>query len=506
MSDKLEGLIFQLNGIMQDRLAWTQKYFDGKRDVYEVAGYPRNLTEADYMIRYGRQDIAKRLIDIFADESWRSAPALQDTEGVEESAFESAWTSLAASSATEDGDTQAGAAHYLQRLDKAAALGRYGVLLLGLKDGRKPSEPVRPGSLSDPSDLIYLSVFDEWSAEIATWETDPSSRRYRRPVLYNLKQDGAGPSQSSTLSAHWSRVIHVAEGALTSDVYGTPRLQAVINRLIDLEKVLAATGEGGWMAMQPGFVLGTRDGYRLPWADPSMPDDMRAALQEQASDQESQIDEFVHGLRRWLALDGMEATQLTGEMGDPSAAVMAFLQMISAATGIPWRILAGSEAAQLASEQDEGNFAKVIESRRANYCDPFMVRPLVNRLVWAGALPAPAGGKYETIWQPLIAAGPVETMDVADKAATALQKIGAKVDPKAFIAQFIPDLPEDAVEEKPDPVIAAPVGPGGDSQGNGAGIGGKTQTDPATGDSGQSSDERGVTNRAEFLRRWASYP
>src|SRR5690606_36309968 len=98
----------------------------------------------------------------------------------------------------------------------------------------------------------------------------------------------------------------------------------------------------------------------------------------------------------------MEATELTAQMGEPSPAVKAFIGMISAATGIPQRLLLGNEAGDLASSQDAQNWANVIDSRWENYCDPFILRPFANRLIWYGALPQPARDVYTTEGAPMI--------------------------------------------------------------------------------------------------------
>ena len=52
--------------------------YGGDRDVYAAAGYPRELTFADYMARYKRHDIAKRVIDLPVDDAWLHPPIIYD--------------------------------------------------------------------------------------------------------------------------------------------------------------------------------------------------------------------------------------------------------------------------------------------------------------------------------------------------------------------------------------------------------------------------------------------
>lgn len=475
---------YKLNGLLAERFFSTRATFGGKRDVFEAAGYPRALTASDYLDRYERQDIAQRVIEIYAEETWRGALELQENEETELSLFEQAWLDLVATQESEDGDTRPGITHYLQRADVVAGMGRYAVLLLGFADGQPLSEPVRPGSMAE-GDLMYLSVYSEEQAGIAAYETDASNRRYGKPVGYNLKVTNG--EKIDIRFAHWTRCVHVAEKPLTNDLLGQPRLRSIYNRLLDIEKIMAATGEGGWRLMNPSVIFATKDGYQLPNPDPSMPEDMRTALQAALDKQEGQIDELVHGLRRAVALEGLEPHWEDVQMSDPNGALDAYIKMVSAATGIPVRLLTGSERGELASSQDEKNWSNKINARRSIFAEPILVRPVVNRLRWAGVLPQPATGRYVCNWEPLLGDNPSEAVERADKAASALQKIGAQVDAKAFVAVYLPDLPEDAVSNEPE----QPEQP---------------EFEPELEPEQTSEDEQEAKVNAEFLRRWATYP
>src|SRR5690606_27397069 len=66
-------------------------------------------------------------------------------------------------------------------------------------------------------------------------------------------------------------------------------------------------------------------------------------------------------------------------------------------TGIPKRILIGSERGELSSEQDENNWAARVTERRGNHATPRIIRPTIDRLIRYGVLPQPAGG-YDVEW------------------------------------------------------------------------------------------------------------
>ena len=98
------------------------------------------------------------------------------------------------------------------------------------------------------------------------------------------------------------------------------------------------------------------------------------------------------------------------------------LRLIAVALGCPWRVLMGSEASQLASEQDTKAWNKRINRRRNGYLTPFLLRPLIERLIAVGVLPAP-GEKGITIeWPDLNTPSDQQKAEVADKFTNAIAK------------------------------------------------------------------------------------
>lgn len=444
---------------------------DKRRDVYAAAGYDKTIDYPQYLARYLRQDVARRIVDLVAEDTWRYMPYLIDGEdqatAADNSPLALAWLRISQGGGDE-AETRRGLTHYLARLDRISGIGQYGVLYLGLADGKEPTEQAEAGSLFALSDLLFASVFDEGSARVTLYETDRRSPRYGRPLRYQLT-DLSKSGARTTFDAHWTRCIHVADNLLTSDLFGSPRLEAAWNRLIDLEKIMAATGEGGWTQMQPGYIFSTKDGYE--------------ADEYNADAREGQIDDFVHGLRRFLEMDGYEATTLAGTLQDPSGAVDNVLKLISAATGIPVRKLVGSERGELASSQDDDNWIDVIESRQQQHVVPAIIQPTVNRLLWLGVLPPPTSGAYSIWWPSLRQKSPSQQAEIADRNASALQKVRAKVDPRKFAQTYMPDLPEDAISEELEAPLAAPDVAGPAAKGGGL-----------------------ADNAARPFRRWSNYP
>src|SRR5690606_31122141 len=152
---------------------------------------------------------------------------------------------------------------------------------------------------------------------------------------------GVGGANRS-VDVHWTRVIHIAERALDDEAIGLPRLERIYNRVMDCEKLLGGSAEIYWQNAAQ---------LRASKADPEVewdPDEQKAM--------EEQFEELYHGLRRDLRLRGVEPHQLAAAVADPKGHLDAQLDFISGATGIPKRILIGSERGELASEQDENNW------------------------------------------------------------------------------------------------------------------------------------------------------
>jgi uncharacterized protein len=369
--------------------------FAGERDTYTTLGYSQTLTFAQYVAEYARGDIAGRIIDLPASDTWREPPELSDGED------EEAQTPFLVG--VQELVDRLHVWHYLERLDRLSGIGRYGVLLIGARDNQPLSQPLKAHSLKSTTDILYLSVFAEGSVTILTYDRDPQSVRFGLPETYQV-QMGAATLGFGTEVVHWSRLIHVAEDLTEDEVFGRPRLERVFNRLQDLMKIVGGGAEAAWRVMDRGIHADVRDGFAL--ADP-----------EAVSDE---IENYLHGLQRFIRTQGMTVTPLGADMVDPSGLFGIIISLIAAAANIPQRILIGSEAGELASSQDAAQWAGQIHARRTKFAEPMILRAFLDRLIWAGALPAPSGGTYDVEWEPLFELDETQRATVASTYASAI--------------------------------------------------------------------------------------
>jgi len=390
--------------------AFGQTAYGGDRNYYETLGYPEAIEFDDYLARYERQDIAGRIVDLPAQDTWKKPPLVSEDDQTE-TTFVQAWEAMV---------DRLRVWSALSRADKLSGIGRYGVLLIGVRDGDDLAEPVAQGSLKRERDILYLRPFSEGQADISTWDDNTSSERYGLPVLYVIKLR----DDKSAQKVHWTRIVHLAENKLDSEVYGVPRLQRVYNRLDDLMKLVGGSAEATWLGMRPGTVLTNREGFTLPQDDDSK------------ADREAEVKRYAHDPLRFLMMEGIEAKQIgAGEVSDVSGPFDTVLSLISAASGIPQRVLVGSAQGELAAaEYDAKQWAGEITFRQGNYAEPEILRPFINRMIWYGVLPAPADGydigTLETdgmrYWPALIVMTEAERAEIAQARANAAK---ALVDP-----------------------------------------------------------------------------
>lgn len=383
----------------------TQQY-GGDRDIYQALGYKETITFADYYGRYTRQDIAKAVIDRPISVTWRGKLTIAEGEADTETALEREWKKL---------DQTLGLKSKFSRVDKLTGLGSYGVLLLGLNDVTNVdgfAKPTSPGRK-----LLYVKPLSSESAKINTYESDPMNARYGLPLMYQITVQDAAVGSTKDLLVHYSRVIHITDDLLENEVLSLPRLMPVFNRLMDLEKLVGGDAEMFWRGARPGYAGSLEKDYQM--TDTTM------------SDLQDQIDEYEHNLRRILVNEGVKLESLAQQIADPKNHVDIQIQMISAVTGIPKRILTGSERGELSSEQDTGEWLAYVQGRREEYAEPRIIRPFIDRCMELKILPQSKSG-YTVIWDDLFS--------ISKKDKAEINRINAEALKAYFSQPLTPEL------------------------------------------------------------------
>lgn len=399
---------------MMQKLAGIQ--YNGNRDIYAAAGYVHQdqVKFGHYWGLYTRGDIAGRIVDMPAKTTWRTPPEI---------VIEGKDTGTKFTQAFEDMAKRLKLWSYFQRVDRLAGVGRYAVIVIGVR-GAKDTELTLPlKKVSGPEDIIYLSVYHEDNAKVTEWTTDPGDPYFGLPQLYSLKTTtnpafatGGAGGLGTELIIHHSRVIHVAEDVLEDDVFGRPRLERCLNRLFDLEKVAASTGEAYWQLV--ARILQAKLDPAMEISEPDM------------KDLDEKLSELVHDLRRQFSGQGVELAWLDSKTPDVQQVADFYFSLIAGAAGIPKRILFGSELGALASTTDQETYLGTINERQESFAEPVILRAFIDRMIELGALPKPEGGKdpkkggeYQVNWPALYEESDKDMAEVDAKRAQAAQSL-----------------------------------------------------------------------------------
>lgn len=432
------------------RQALLQKLMGGKeKDINKECGYPSRISISNYKDLYDREGIAARVVDIYPTETWQEDPEVVESMKGKESKFEKAWEKLC-----EDLNLY----HYLASVDELSGVGRFGILFLGINDGKPFSEPVnginakgeRVGKTA--YQLMYLRAMDESCVKIKAFEKDINNPRHGKPTVYTVTFRGEEGQADVVADVHWHRVIHVADNRGNSEVFGRPRMQNVYNRLYDLRKVLGGSGEMFWKGGFPGL------SFEI---NPDMTD---ADFDEKSIGE--QVRRYDWGLQRYLAIQGVTAKSLTVQVADPSKHVETALRAIAITIGCPFRIFLGSEQAQLASSQDVKSWNKRLRKRQLKYVTPFIVKPLVERLLAFGTLPEVGKEGYKVVWPDLNAPSDEDKAKVGKERTEALNLyvssgLSTLIPPKEFftlVMGYSDEVAEALVEASEDFAAFEPPG------------------------------------------------
>ena len=404
-----------------------QKILDETRDLDTDCGYPLSITAANYQDMFERFGIAERIVRLMPEECWNVEPEIIEGEQPADSEFEKAWNELCKQFQIFD---------FLCNLDILSGIGRYGILLLGISDGKRLSESVE---FSDRSkyQLTYLRAFSESSVDIKQMENDVTSIRYGQPVKYGLKLENTeGMVRAESIDVHWTRVIHAAENKYESMIYGTPRMRPVYNYLLDIKKMLGGSAEMFWRGGFPGLAFEVN------------PERTTALTATEKTDIRAEFEDYSNHLQRYLALTGVTAKSLSTQVASPKTHFEVQLKAIGIALGIPYRLLLGSEEAKLASNQDSKVWTRRVAKRQKNYCTSTLIRPLIERLIQFGVLPK---AEYKVKWPSLDELDPTDASIVLKNKVEAMSKYittgsDALIPPIQFLTHIMGFSDEEAAE------------------------------------------------------------
>lgn len=436
----VKGFVQRVMSFMLDRANFARSLgvtFGGQRDLYAAFGWDCVISLQQMWEMYSRGGIAHRIVHAYPDATWGRPPQLYipGNQG-----WGTEWNTLTKTIGLWDA---------FQRADVLAGIGRFSVILVGTKQGALDT-PLTPARAKE---ITFLQPYGENTVRISEWETDPTNPRFGMPRYYqvnyatyqNLMNSGSNRGTENIVMpalrqyrVHASRVIHIARGGLENKIVGVPRYAPIWNYLTDLLKVVGSSSESYWMTAYRGMHADVDKDLDLDPGD-------EAALT-------NEIDEYQHNMRRFIRTRGVKVQSLGTDVADPKGAFDVLITLISGTTGIPKRILLGSEAGQLASSQDKGNWAERVEEYRGIHCQPNMLVPFLQWCNDFGILQTDLT-KVAILWPDAYRMSPLERGQTAAQTARTVANLAKGMAP----IQLTPDIP--GTPAVTDPTTGAEVTP-----------------------------------------------
>lgn len=419
------------------------------RNLFADCGYPvGEPTLFDYQELYERFGPARRVVQVYPDESWSSYPEVYEREDERKTAFERAWKNLV---------FQHSPWFWLERADIQSGIGRYGLLLIGLNDGLDLSEPVlgfddngqktRDFGKYTPQ-VTFLRPFGEYLCTMRLTENNPFSPRFGMPRLYAIRLSdptnepliGATVEQLVDRVVHWTRIIHLTDNIENSPVFGAPRQRPVLNHLLDLRKILGASAEGYWKSGFPGISFETYP-------------ELTAAAEIDHKALKHEIDAYANGTNRFLRLVGMTAKPLPPNIQDPKSFILSQYEAICLTGGYPLEIFLGVQQGQQQGTLNAAGWNRKLSKRRNGYLSDRVIKPFVARLQMIGVLPETE--EFTIKWEDINVQSDTDRAKIGLQQAQALLQYvtsGAQalVPPRKFLIDFLnfSDEEADAIVEE----------------------------------------------------------
>lgn len=360
-----------LNYFLLDRrrsgLQWSRE-----ESIDVDAGYPPlyadEISDETLWYLYRREPIASRVVEIYAKECWQVSPSASDADGVE--------GHFAKALALTFGSHLRNWDYYCYQLDVACGIGRYAIAVFVTDGDESLEQPARPG---ETRRLIDVKIIPSRFVTVEKIVDDTRSLDFGMPEVYRVALRLKNSNREYKIHRSWC--VHVIDDhhhAAESEYEGVPRLLPVLNRVLDVRKIMASAGEGYYRAGIPGLVMTTES----PTGGRVQID--RESLQEA-------LDNFYRGLQRYMVLRSLKFQQVSPSVLSPAEFVNAAIEQICVKLGCPKRVFIGSERGELASTQDDAAWNDRLKQRQHVFVTNRIIKPFLHRLVKLGVLPQPRG-------------------------------------------------------------------------------------------------------------------
>lgn len=374
-------------------------------------GYPLDPNFKDFYTAYDRMPLGFAGVEVTVDKCWQTQPWIRVTEDKKSkyNEFENAFAEWA---------NRLDLWTNLRTLDQRQRVGRYGGLMLIIKDDKRPSEPVS-GILS-PDDIVKTIPLYESQLEVNETYQDQNKPNYGLPKSYQYNENAIGDENDDTNASyivHESRVIIWAEGSSGNSIYGRSALKAGLHNLLNLDKIGGAGGEGLWKNARTPMEISFNEGATVE----SVAQQIGCKPEELAKRVSEKLAKFNQGLDNNILAKGFKMTPITAQLPNPQHWLEDQKQQFAASVKTPLTILLGNQSGNQASAENGSTFDETCESRRNNEIARFIKRDLFG---WLDRFQVFAKQKeIHVCWDSLLEPSLGERMDTVLKMADVIQKL-----------------------------------------------------------------------------------
>ena len=234
----------------------------------------------------------------------------------------------------------------IKKFRQALSFGRlYGgsILLIGANDGQEIEEPLKEDSIAS---IDSLTVLDRWQLDIKKVYSDPEQPEFGEPELYTVKPRNVRGEAQTQKVVHASRVIQFNGNEITDRMKIT-NAGWHDSILIDINDDLRHYG----ISLQSGAVLFQdfiTKVLKIPNLSELIENDDQAVLNTRI--------QFALSTQSSLGMSLIEENEEFSKIQTPiqglDKLINIFIEMVSAATGIPRTRLFGQQLGQLAGAEE----------------------------------------------------------------------------------------------------------------------------------------------------------
>jgi len=357
---------------------------------------PKSFIDVDYggevdysqlRFMYKRSDAAATIADIVPQAGWSIPPTIKG-EGEEDEDQEV----LAVLKSCEFTSRA-------KRADIMSRIGHYSIIcVIGSGD---LEQEIGSGDLSKG---FYLRVYCESEVVINEYYNDLGEKT-GHPKTYSVTPAPTEVSNSKPFVIHESRVIHVCQDPLESSLYCDSRLERSWVELNELVKLQGSLGHGMFRKARPKFAV--------EWSDETNVDaSALLEFQKKAAEYTQERKDFI-GIKGGK-ISGLNQSSTTQSKADYEV----LISTIAAAHGIPPRYF-GLSAVNVGADADRSSFDGTVASHRSDF-QTVITSKFLEVLEAGGAI----SKKIRNVtWEPRPALNEKEQSEIADKKATAYEKV-----------------------------------------------------------------------------------